>query len=181
MVQWQDPSTEAELLVEAMGTLMTLTVPDREWQSAVAEHALPAWLARHLIVGQAADDVILEAVMLIATLCNSSTAQDLADSGLVRDLRQRGQQQQPCICLITRDQMCVVYLLVILCMWYIYIQTDSVRMQTSLDVPQCDCRHALCVPWSHLALGLQLCDNNSPVCTCAGAIVDITAGRQEGR
>jgi len=84
-VQWQDPSTETELLVEAMGTLMTLTLPHEEWQNAVTEYALPAWLARHLTVDHVADDIILEAVMLAATLCNSSTAQHLADNGVVRD------------------------------------------------------------------------------------------------
>ena len=79
----QDPTTEVELLVEAMGTLATLSFPRQEWQAVMTDSTLPAWLARQMVVGSAPDDIILQAVILTATVCNEGSAHSIADAGLV--------------------------------------------------------------------------------------------------
>ena len=70
--------------MEAMGTLANLSLPECDWQSTMADSALPTWLAGKLVVGRADDDIILEAIMLIATICNEDSAPSIAEAGLVR-------------------------------------------------------------------------------------------------
>ena len=67
-----------------MGTLANLSLPQYDWKSMMAESALPTWLAGKLVAGQADDDIILEAIMLTATVCNLDSAPNIADAGLVR-------------------------------------------------------------------------------------------------
>jgi hypothetical protein len=81
----QDSASEVELLVDAMGSLANLSLPEDDWQGLMADSALPDWLARHLAVGSAPDDVILQAVILTATVCNEGSAQSIADAGLVQN------------------------------------------------------------------------------------------------
>ncbi len=74
--------------MEAMGTLANLSLPQCDWQSMMTDSALPAWLASKLIVGEADDDIILEAIMLTATVCNKGSAPSIADAGLVKSIIQ---------------------------------------------------------------------------------------------
>jgi hypothetical protein len=80
----QDPAPEPDVLVEATGTLAQLNLgAESHWRPVLSGTGMLAWLADHLEAGSIDDDILLEAVILSATVCDGSSAGMMAEAGLV--------------------------------------------------------------------------------------------------
>ena len=70
-----------DLLVELVGTLGNFTGQDlnkgHKWEQLMKEHSLCVFLGRLLVPGMSQDDLILEVIVLLTTLCVSFTAASL--------------------------------------------------------------------------------------------------------
>jgi hypothetical protein len=84
----KDPETTNELLVEVLGSLGNLNIPQFDPFYLVKEHSLMDFLAAHLVPGEVEDDIVLEVVIFIGTLCSESTATLIVQAGLVEKLFQ---------------------------------------------------------------------------------------------
>lgn len=81
----RDESTSGELLVEVLGSLGNLTIPEFGFLDLVREHDLLGFLS-HVIGAGAEDDIVLEAVIFAGTICDATTAPLVRLSGLCHDL-----------------------------------------------------------------------------------------------
>mmetsp|Transcript_18523 Transcript_18523/g.35810 ORF Transcript_18523/g.35810 Transcript_18523/m.35810 type:complete len:776 (-) Transcript_18523:393-2720(-) len=82
------PDTTSELLVEVLGTLGNLNIPEFDYFHLVKSHNLMQFLAAHLIPGEVEDDIVLEVVIFVGTLCNDKTSGMIVEAGLVETLFQ---------------------------------------------------------------------------------------------
>lgn len=75
---------EEEFVIECLGTLSNLTIPDLDWELLLKEYNLVPYLKDHLKPGSAEDDLILEVVIMIGTVSmDDSCAVMLAKSGII--------------------------------------------------------------------------------------------------
>uniref|UniRef100_A0A673IBC1 Kinesin-associated protein 3-like n=1 Tax=Sinocyclocheilus rhinocerous TaxID=307959 RepID=A0A673IBC1_9TELE len=75
---------EEEFVIECLGTLSNLTIPDLDWELVLKEYNLVPYLKDHLKPGSADDDLILEVVIMIGTVSmDDSCAVMLAKSGII--------------------------------------------------------------------------------------------------
>uniref|UniRef100_A0A8C4ZXU2 Kinesin-associated protein 3b n=1 Tax=Gadus morhua TaxID=8049 RepID=A0A8C4ZXU2_GADMO len=75
---------EEEFVVECVGTLGNLTVPELDWELVLREYNLVPYLKDHLKPGSAEDDLILEVVILVGTVSmDDACAAMLAKSGII--------------------------------------------------------------------------------------------------
>uniref|UniRef100_A0A672ZXP8 Kinesin-associated protein 3a n=1 Tax=Sphaeramia orbicularis TaxID=375764 RepID=A0A672ZXP8_9TELE len=73
-----------ELVIECLGTLANLTLPDLDWALVLKEYHLVPYLKDRLKPGSAEDDLVLEVVILIGTVSmDDSCAAMLAKSGII--------------------------------------------------------------------------------------------------
>ncbi|XP_040895979.1 kinesin-associated protein 3a [Toxotes jaculatrix] len=73
-----------EFVIECLGTLANLTIPDLDWALVLKEYNLMAYLKDRLKPGSAEDDLILEVVIMIGTVStDDSCAAMLAKSGII--------------------------------------------------------------------------------------------------
>ncbi|KAM4548012.1 kinesin-associated protein 3a [Odontesthes bonariensis] len=73
-----------EFVIECLGTLANLTIPDLDWALVLKEYNLEPYLKERLKPGLAEDDLILEVVILIGTVStDDSCAAMLAKSGII--------------------------------------------------------------------------------------------------
>ncbi|KAL1022826.1 hypothetical protein UPYG_G00032860 [Umbra pygmaea] len=73
-----------EYVIECLGTLANLTIPDLDWELVLKEYNLVPYLKDHLNPGSAEDDLILEVVILIGTVStDDSCAAMMARSGII--------------------------------------------------------------------------------------------------
>ncbi|XP_077572431.1 kinesin-associated protein 3a [Stigmatopora nigra] len=73
-----------EYMIECLGTLANLTIPDLDWALVLQEYNLVPYLKDRLKPGAAEDDLILEVVILIGTVSmDDSCAAMLAKSGII--------------------------------------------------------------------------------------------------
>nr|XP_057929392.1 kinesin-associated protein 3a [Doryrhamphus excisus] len=73
-----------EYVIECLGTLANLTIPDLDWALVLKEYNLVPYLKDRLKPGAAEDDLILEVVILIGTVSmDDSCAAMLAKSGII--------------------------------------------------------------------------------------------------
>ncbi|KAF7700358.1 kinesin-associated protein 3 [Silurus meridionalis] len=78
------PEEDEEFVIECLGTLANLTIPDLDWELLLREYNLVPYLKEHLKPGSAEDDLILEVVILIGTVSiDDSCAAMLAKSGII--------------------------------------------------------------------------------------------------
>ncbi|KAK3530871.1 hypothetical protein QTP70_003623 [Hemibagrus guttatus] len=78
------PEEDEEFLIECLGTLANLTIPDLDWELLLREYNLVPYLKERLKPGSAEDDLILEVVILIGTVSmDDSCAAMLAKSGII--------------------------------------------------------------------------------------------------
>ena len=81
----QEDSENTDLLVEVMGTLVYVTT--ERWAEVLAETNFIEFLHNNLVNGYAEDDVMLETIMLIGTICrNDECAEKIASSYLIGQL-----------------------------------------------------------------------------------------------
>ncbi|KAI4878275.1 hypothetical protein NFI96_011779 [Prochilodus magdalenae] len=75
---------EEEFVIECLGTLANLTIPDLDWELVLKEYNLVPFLKDHLKPGCAEDDLMLEVVIMIGTVSmDDSCAAMLAKSGII--------------------------------------------------------------------------------------------------
>ncbi|XP_049445065.1 kinesin-associated protein 3a [Epinephelus fuscoguttatus] len=73
-----------EFVIECLGTLANLTIPDLDWALVLKEYNLVPYLKNRLKPGSAEDDLILEVVIMIGTVSmDDSCAAMLAKSGII--------------------------------------------------------------------------------------------------
>ncbi|XP_028443400.1 kinesin-associated protein 3a [Perca flavescens] len=73
-----------EFVIECLGSLANLTIPDLDWALVLKEYNLVPYLKDRLKPGSAEDDLILEVVIMIGTVSmDDSCAAMLAKSGLI--------------------------------------------------------------------------------------------------
>ncbi|XP_055799660.1 kinesin-associated protein 3a isoform X3 [Salvelinus fontinalis] len=73
-----------EYVMECLGTLANLTIPDLDWELVLKEYNLVPYLKDHLNPGSAEDDLILEVVIMIGTVSmDDSCAATMAKSGII--------------------------------------------------------------------------------------------------
>uniref|UniRef100_A0A8C7DCA4 Kinesin associated protein 3 n=1 Tax=Oncorhynchus kisutch TaxID=8019 RepID=A0A8C7DCA4_ONCKI len=73
-----------EYVIECLGTLANLTIPDLDWELVLKEYNLVPFLKNHLKPGSAEDDLILEVVIMIGTVSmDDSCAAMMAKSGII--------------------------------------------------------------------------------------------------
>ncbi|KAM9331295.1 kinesin-associated protein 3 [Gastrophryne carolinensis] len=86
---------EEEFVVECLGTLANLTIPDLDWQLVLQEYKLVPYLKEKLQPGVAEDDLVLEVVVMLGTVSmDDSGAALLAKSGFIPALIQLLNAQQ---------------------------------------------------------------------------------------
>ncbi|KFO75388.1 Kinesin-associated protein 3, partial [Cuculus canorus] len=75
---------EEEFVIECLGTLANLTLPDLDWELVLKEYKLVPYLKDKLKPGVAEDDLVLEVVIMIGTVSmDDSCAALLAKSGII--------------------------------------------------------------------------------------------------
>ncbi|KAJ8277971.1 hypothetical protein GJAV_G00082270 [Gymnothorax javanicus] len=78
------PDEEEEFVIECLGTLANLTIPDLDWELVLREYNLVPYLKDRLKPGSAEDDLILEVVIMLGTVSmDDSCAAMLAKSGII--------------------------------------------------------------------------------------------------
>ncbi|XP_014780052.2 kinesin-associated protein 3 [Octopus bimaculoides] len=76
-----------EFALECLGVLGNLTILELNYEMIIKEYNLIAWIKSKLQPGNQADDVVLEIVILVGTICNDdSCAKLLAESGIIQSL-----------------------------------------------------------------------------------------------
>lgn len=84
----KDSDSAPELLVEVLGTLGNLAIPEFDYAELIAKFDVLPFLSTFLqtgaqyIHGVVEDDILLEVVIFIGTVCTASTAGPVADAGL---------------------------------------------------------------------------------------------------
>ncbi|KAM9469369.1 kinesin-associated protein 3-like isoform 1-T1 [Clarias gariepinus] len=98
------PEEDEEFVIECLGTLANLTIPDLDWELLLREYNLVPYLKERLKPGSAEDDLILEVVILIGTVSmDDSCAAMLAKSGIIPaliDLLNAQQEDDEFVCQI---------------------------------------------------------------------------------
>ncbi|XP_034038856.1 kinesin-associated protein 3-like isoform X2 [Thalassophryne amazonica] len=75
---------EEDWVLECLGTLANLTIPDLDWELVLKEYNLVPYLKDRLKPGSAEDDLILEIVIMIGTVSmDDACAAMLAKSGII--------------------------------------------------------------------------------------------------
>lgn len=100
-----------DLLVEVLGTLANMTLPDIPW-AELCEAGLIDLLHRLLVVGFSEDDIVLECIMLVGNmaLCREAT-QHLADSrlpGMLQELLVEKREDEEIILQLLHTFMCMM-------------------------------------------------------------------------
>lgn len=76
-----------EYALECLGIMGNLTIPELNYELILKEYNLVPWIKNKLQPGNHADDVVLEIVILVGTVCNDdSCAKLLADAGIIQAL-----------------------------------------------------------------------------------------------
>lgn len=93
-----------EWVLECLGTLANLTIPDLDWELVLKEYNLVPYLKDRLKPGSAEDDLILEVVIMIGTVStDDACAAMLAKSGIIPaliDLLNAQQEDDEFVCQI---------------------------------------------------------------------------------
>ncbi|CAN8218088.1 unnamed protein product [Coccothraustes coccothraustes] len=75
---------DEEFVIECLGTLANLTLPELDWELVLKEYKLVPYLKDKLKPGSAEDDLVLEVVIMIGTVSmDDSCAALLAKSGII--------------------------------------------------------------------------------------------------
>lgn len=73
--------------VEALGILGNLTIPDLDYELIIKEYELIPWIKKRLEPGSAEDDIVLDVIILVGTVCNDDAcAKMLAESNIIHCL-----------------------------------------------------------------------------------------------
>ena len=82
----QEPQLTADFALELLGTLGNIALPEFEYEEILGERGLIEFLSEHLVPVETEDDMLLEAVIFIGTVCTEKTAQEILRSGIASRL-----------------------------------------------------------------------------------------------
>jgi hypothetical protein len=71
----QQIEENTDLLLELLGTLVY--IPTDKWEQMIEEYSMIEYLYQNLQTGFAEDDIMLESVMLVGTICRNETCATL--------------------------------------------------------------------------------------------------------
>ncbi|CAH1786263.1 unnamed protein product [Owenia fusiformis] len=78
---------DEDFMIECIGILANLTMEDLDYELILQEYKIVPWIKDKLQPGNAEDDLVLEVIILVGTVCNDdSCAQMLSDNGVVHSL-----------------------------------------------------------------------------------------------
>mmetsp|Transcript_8017 Transcript_8017/g.22989 ORF Transcript_8017/g.22989 Transcript_8017/m.22989 type:complete len:794 (-) Transcript_8017:446-2827(-) len=80
------PNINSDLFVEVLGTLANLHITEFNFEALVQKHDLLNFISEFAQPGIVEDDILLEIVIFVGTLCNEGTAAKIVKSGLVTKL-----------------------------------------------------------------------------------------------
>ena len=81
----QQCGENTDLMLELLGTMVY--IPSDRWEETIHKTNFLEFIHNNLVNGFAEDDIVLESVMLIATICRSeSIAQLISESYLIKML-----------------------------------------------------------------------------------------------
>ncbi|KAI3369129.1 hypothetical protein L3Q82_026092, partial [Scortum barcoo] len=147
-----------EFVIECLGTLANLTIPDLDWALVLKEYNLVPYLKDRLKPGSAEDDLILEVVIMIGTVSiDDSCAAMLAKSGIIPALIELLNAQQE-----DDEFVCQI----------VYVFYQMVFHQATRDVIVKDTQApAYLIDLMH--------DNNAQICKVCSNTLDIIAEYDE--
>ncbi|XP_059150939.1 kinesin-associated protein 3-like isoform X2 [Physella acuta] len=100
ILQWENE----DFSLECLGILGNLTIPDLDYELILKEYNLIPWIKGKLQPGAADDDVVLEVVILVGTVCSDDAcAKLLADSNIIHlliELLNAKQEDDEVVCQI---------------------------------------------------------------------------------
>ena len=98
----QEPQLTADFALELLGTLGNIALPEFEYEEILGERGLIEFLSEHLVPVETEDDMLLEAVIFIGTVCTEKTAQEIlrriASSSSTSWRRRRTTYVCVCVC-----------------------------------------------------------------------------------
>ncbi|XP_023930981.1 kinesin-associated protein 3 [Lingula anatina] len=78
---------DEEFVIECVGILGNVTFPDLDYELLLKEYQLVPWIQTKMQPGAAEDDMVLEIVILLGTVCcDDNCAKMLADNGIIQNL-----------------------------------------------------------------------------------------------
>lgn len=78
---------DEEFALESLGILGNLTIPDLDYELILREYNLVPWIKERLMPGSAEDDIVLQVIILVGTVCNDDAcAKMLAESNIIQCL-----------------------------------------------------------------------------------------------
>ncbi|XP_052220256.1 kinesin-associated protein 3-like [Dreissena polymorpha] len=78
---------EDDFALECLGVLGNLTIPDLDYELILKEYQLVPWIKKRLQPGAAEDDLVLQVIILVGTVCNDDiSAKMLAESNIIHSL-----------------------------------------------------------------------------------------------
>ncbi|CAL1547744.1 unnamed protein product [Lymnaea stagnalis] len=100
ILKWENE----DFSLECLGILGNLTIPDLDYELILKEYNLIPWIKNKLQPGAAEDDVVLEVVILVGTVCSDDAcAKLLADSNIIHlliELLNAKQEDDEVVCQI---------------------------------------------------------------------------------
>lgn len=78
----QKPQLTADFALELLGTLGNIVLPEFEYEDLLRDHGLIDFLSDHLVPVETEDDMLLEAIIFIGTICTEKTAGAILSSGI---------------------------------------------------------------------------------------------------
>ena len=78
----EDKNSNMDFTVEVLGTLVNIDL-DENWAKVLSNSNLLDFIQRHLVVGYAEDDIVLECIMLVGTVTASEKAARLVSNTLI--------------------------------------------------------------------------------------------------
>ncbi|KAI0222322.1 Kinesin-associated protein 3 [Lamellibrachia satsuma] len=74
-------------MLEVVGVLGNLTIPDLDYELLLTEYNLIPWINKKLQPGASEDDLVLEVVILVGTVCNDDAcARLLSQTGIIQSM-----------------------------------------------------------------------------------------------
>jgi len=83
LVELLKADVTSNVLVEVLGTLGNLSIPEVDFEALVTEHGLIEFLAAAIRPDVVEDDILLEVVVFLGTLCTAKTAPLITQTALV--------------------------------------------------------------------------------------------------
>ncbi|QDZ23509.1 kinesin-associated protein [Chloropicon primus] len=82
----QEPQLTADFALELLGTLGNMVLSEFDYEDLIKERGLIEFLSQHLVPVETEDDMLLETVIFIGTICTEKTSGTILSSGIAMKL-----------------------------------------------------------------------------------------------